>query len=124
MQKQFFLPLMRSRLQILPGNRHYGFRCPYGAIDPAREICIMLPHPSDKNKGVARVGHPNSVAIHKDRINKTAQYMTYPPPPVFWTQNPLFLEVTDMVALQNSHNKGVARKIVQDKELAAPFGNL
>ena len=29
-----------------------------------------------------------------------------------------------MVALQNSHNKGVARKIVQDEELAAPFENL
>jgi hypothetical protein len=38
-------------------------------IDPAQKICIGLPHPSDKNKGVARVGHPNGVAIHKDRIN-------------------------------------------------------
>jgi hypothetical protein len=26
-----------------------------------------------------------------------------------------------MVALQNLHNKGVARKIVQDKKLAAPL---
>jgi hypothetical protein len=89
----------------------------------------MLAHPSDKNKGVARVGHPNSVAIHKDRINRVcsggkAASKHGLPPPVFWTQNPLFPEVTDMVALQNSHNKGVARKIVQDKELAAPFENL
>jgi hypothetical protein len=38
-------------------------------IDPAQKNCIVLPHPSDKNKSVARVGHPNSVAIHKGRIN-------------------------------------------------------
>jgi hypothetical protein len=37
-------------------------------VDPAHKICIVLPHPSDKDKGVARVGHPNSVAIHKGRI--------------------------------------------------------
>jgi hypothetical protein len=38
-------------------------------IDPVQKICIVPPHPSDKNKGVARVGHPNSVAIYKGRIN-------------------------------------------------------
>jgi hypothetical protein len=43
------------------------------------------------------------------------------PPPVFWTQNTCFHELTDCVALQNRQNKGVARKIVQDKELAAPL---
>jgi hypothetical protein len=36
-------------------------------IDPAQKNCIVLPHPSDKNKSVARVGHPNSVAIHEGR---------------------------------------------------------
>ena len=41
------------------------------------------------------------------------------PPPVFWTQNPCFLEVTDRVALHNPHNKGVPCKIFQDKELRA-----
>jgi hypothetical protein len=39
-------------------------------IDPAQKICIVLPHHGDKNKGVARVGHPNSVAKHKGRIKK------------------------------------------------------
>ena len=39
------------------------------------------------------------------------------PPPVFWEQNSCFLEVTDRVALQNRHNKGVPCKIFQDKEL-------
>jgi hypothetical protein len=34
-------------------------------------------------------------------------------------QNPLFLEVTDRVALQNPHNKEVPYKIFQNKELAA-----
>jgi hypothetical protein len=29
-----------------------------GVIDPAQKICIVRSHPSDKNKGVARVGHP------------------------------------------------------------------
>jgi hypothetical protein len=32
----------------------------------------VLSHPSDKNKDVARVGHPISVAIHKGRINRMA----------------------------------------------------
>jgi hypothetical protein len=41
----------------------------YDAIDPAQKICNALSHPGDKNKGVARVGHPDSVAIHKGRIN-------------------------------------------------------
>jgi hypothetical protein len=40
-----------------------------GFIDPAQKICIMLTHPGDKNKDVARAGHPNSVAVHKGRIN-------------------------------------------------------
>jgi|GEM_PF-98998 hypothetical protein len=35
-------------------------------IGPAQKNCIMLPHPSDK--GVARMGHPNSFAIQEDRI--------------------------------------------------------
>jgi len=38
-------------------------------IDPAQKICIVLSHPRDKNKDVARVGHPDGVAILKDRIN-------------------------------------------------------
>ena len=29
---------------------------------------IVLTHPGDKNKDIARVGHPNSVAIHKGWI--------------------------------------------------------
>jgi hypothetical protein len=41
------------------------------------------------------------------------------PPPIFWTQNPCFLEVTDRVALQNIENNEVPCKIVQDKELRA-----
>jgi hypothetical protein len=41
------------------------------------------------------------------------------PPPVFWTQNPCFVGVTGRIALQNRHNKGVACKILQDKELRA-----
>jgi hypothetical protein len=40
------------------------------------------------------------------------------PPPVFWAQNPCFLEVTGRVALQNIENKEVLCKIFQDKELA------
>jgi hypothetical protein len=58
-------------------------------LDSVQKICIVLTHPSDKNKGVARVGHPgvvvfhpfhkehemnghpNSVARHKGRINKS-----------------------------------------------------
>jgi hypothetical protein len=43
--------------------------------------------------------------------------MGYPPPPVFCKQIPYFLCFTGRVALQNRHNKGVVRKIVQDKEL-------
>ena len=39
------------------------------------------------------------------------------PPPILWTQNPCFLEVTDRVALQNIENNEVPCKIVQDKEL-------
>jgi hypothetical protein len=49
------------------------------------------------------------------------------PPPLLWTQNPCFLEVTDRGALQNLHNKGVTCKIVQDKELRdvlVSFGRL
>jgi hypothetical protein len=44
---------------------------------------------------------------------------TSTPPPVFWTQNPCFHELTGSVALYTLHKKGVARKIVQDKELLA-----
>jgi hypothetical protein len=39
------------------------------------------------------------------------------PPPVFWTQIPCFLEVTERVALQNIENKEVPCKIFLDKEL-------
>jgi hypothetical protein len=39
-------------------------------IDSAKKICIVLPHPSDKNKGVARVGHPNGVAVNEARAPK------------------------------------------------------
>jgi hypothetical protein len=39
------------------------------------------------------------------------------PPPILWTQNPCFLEVTRRVALQNIENKEVPCKIFQDKEL-------
>ena len=46
------------------------------------------------------------------------------PPPVFWAQNPCFLEVTDRVALQNIDNKGVPCKILQDKELRAVFATV
>jgi hypothetical protein len=41
------------------------------------------------------------------------------PPPIFWTQNPCFLEFTDRVAPQNIENNEVPCKIVQDKELRA-----
>ena len=41
------------------------------------------------------------------------------PPPILWTQNPCFLEVTDSVALQNIENKEVPCKILLDKELRA-----
>jgi hypothetical protein len=44
--------------------------CVESLIDPARKICIEHSHPSDKNKGVARVGHPICVATNKGRINK------------------------------------------------------
>jgi hypothetical protein len=40
-------------------------------IDPAQKICIVLSHPSDKNKCVARVGHPYSVAIHNGRKRRS-----------------------------------------------------
>jgi hypothetical protein len=48
------------------------------------------------------------------------------PPPIFWTQNPCFHEVTDRVALHNIENKEVPCKIFQDKELrdvSAPIGS-
>jgi hypothetical protein len=45
------------------------------------------------------------------------------PPPIFWTQNPCFLEFTDRVALQNIENKEVPCKIFQDKELRRLFGH-
>jgi flagellar biosynthesis regulator FlaF len=41
------------------------------------------------------------------------------PPPVFWAQNPCFLEVTGRVALQNIENKEVPCKIFLAKELRA-----
>ena len=49
-------------------------------IDPIQKICIVLSHPSDKNKGVARVGHPISVAIHKDRISNAWIGQIWNPP--------------------------------------------
>jgi hypothetical protein len=39
------------------------------------------------------------------------------PPPILWTQNPCFLEVTGRVALQNIENKEVPCKIFLAKEL-------
>jgi hypothetical protein len=39
------------------------------------------------------------------------------PPPIFWTQNPCFLEVTVRVALQNIENNEVPCKIFPAKEL-------
>jgi hypothetical protein len=39
------------------------------------------------------------------------------PPPILWTQNPCFLELTDRVALQNIENKEVPCKIFLAKEL-------
>jgi len=39
------------------------------------------------------------------------------PPPILWTQNPCFLEVTRRVALQNIENNEVPCKIFLDKEL-------
>jgi hypothetical protein len=41
------------------------------------------------------------------------------PPPVFWTQNPCFLEFTGRVALQNIENNEVPYKIFLAKELRA-----
>jgi hypothetical protein len=41
------------------------------------------------------------------------------PPPILWTQNPCFLEVTGRVALQNIENKEVPCKIFLAKELRA-----
>jgi hypothetical protein len=38
-------------------------------IDSAQNRCIVHSHPSDKNKDVARVGHPDNVATQKGRIN-------------------------------------------------------
>jgi hypothetical protein len=60
---------MRQRLRSLA---HFFFLQEKNAhsIDPAKKICIVLSHPSDKNKGIARVGHPNSVTTQKGRINK------------------------------------------------------
>ena len=39
------------------------------------------------------------------------------PPPILWTQNPCFLELTGIVALQNIENKEVPCKIFLAKEL-------
>jgi len=39
------------------------------------------------------------------------------PPPVFWTQIPCYLEVTDRVALQNIENNEIPCKIFLAKEL-------
>jgi hypothetical protein len=41
------------------------------------------------------------------------------PPPILWTQNPCFLELTGRVALQNIENKEVPCKIFLAKELRA-----
>jgi hypothetical protein len=57
--------------------------------------------------------YPASLAVDKS---------VTPPPPVFWTQNPCFLEVAGGVALQNRQNKEVACKIFLNKELRAVFG--
>jgi hypothetical protein len=35
---------------------------------PDQKIGIVLAHPGDKNKNVARMGHPDSVQIHKHYI--------------------------------------------------------
>jgi hypothetical protein len=61
--KQLFLLYRLNR----PSGAGFGA---YFLIDPAQKICNALSHPSDKNKGVARVGHPDSSAIHKGQINK------------------------------------------------------
>jgi len=47
----------------------------------------------------------------------TAKLERKVPPPVFWEQNPCFLEVTGRVALQNIENNEVPCKIFLVKEL-------
>jgi hypothetical protein len=60
--------LLKGNNLQAPGNL-WKKAC-FQAIDPAQKICNALSHPSDKNKDVARVGHPDRVATHKGRINK------------------------------------------------------
>jgi hypothetical protein len=50
-------------------------------------------------------------------LDRSAKLEPRVPPPVFWTQNPCFLEFTDRDALQNPDNKEVPCKILLDKEL-------
>jgi hypothetical protein len=50
-------------------------------------------------------------------LDRPAKLEPRVPPPVFWTQIPCFLELTDRVALQNIENNEVPCKIFLDKEL-------
>jgi hypothetical protein len=50
-------------------------------------------------------------------LDVTAKLDHRVPPPILWTQNPCFLELTGRVALQNIENKEVPCKIFLAKEL-------
>src|ERR1035437_9082553 len=60
--------------------------------------CMVSPGPQKRGTGGTRQEH---------RV----------PPPILWTQNPCFLEVTRRVALQNIENNEVPCKIFLTKEL-------
>jgi hypothetical protein len=62
---QLYLSLFGNERQK-PGPEGPAYRPHFQrAIDPANKYCLRaVPHPSHKNKDVARMGHPNIVGIY------------------------------------------------------------
>jgi hypothetical protein len=70
--------MVRRSSEIICNPPRHDLQSPWSfAIDPAQKNCNVRSHPSDKNKDVARVGHPDSVVSHIWR-DETAPDMGHP----------------------------------------------
>jgi len=66
---------------------------------------------------ISRIAESRRLTTYSVGLDMTTKLEHRIPPPIFWAQNPCFLEFTGRVALQNIENKEVPYKIFPAKEL-------
>ena len=66
---------------------------------------------------ISRIAESRRLTTYSVGLDMTTKLEHRIPPPIFWAQNPCFLEFTGRVALQNIENNEVPCKIFLAKEL-------